>query len=234
MGLGVFDVRPLMKRVGDQFGARTFVEGGTFAGATARWASEHFDKVITIEADQSLYSAARKRLADRLNVNCIFGDTLTALPEVLAVLNGPAVFWLDSHWSGPGTYGHGKVCPIREEIRLISAAGGDHFLFVDDARMFLAPPHKPSRIEEWPTIDEVLEVLAAGSPRPYVVVFGDVLVAVPPRARHTVASHCQDAATAYTFRTPWRRVRDTFSQLRADIRHWLTCRQQYDAEGWPL
>src|SRR5438552_5461815 len=173
MGSEVFDVRPLMKLVGERFGARTFVEGGTFAGATARWASEHFEKVITIEADEALHAAARKTLADRPNVTCVFGDTLTALPDVLANLDGPAVFWLDSHRSGPGTYGEGRECPIRDEIRLISAAGGDHLLFIDDARLFLAPPHKPSRIEQWPTIDEVLEVLAAGSPRPYVVVFGD-------------------------------------------------------------
>jgi hypothetical protein len=234
MGLGVFDVRPLMKLVRDQFGARTFVEGGTFAGATARWASEHFDKVITIEADESLYSAARKRLADRPNINCIFGDTLTALPGVLAGLNGPAVFWLDSHWSGPGTYGEGNECPVLDEVRLINATGSEHFLFIDDARFLLAPPLKPAKIDQWPTIDEVTSSLTAVTPKPYVVVFADAIIAVPPGARAGVAAYCQDTATAQAYRTQWRRVCDSAAQLRADFWRWLTFRQRYDPEGRPL
>src|SRR5262245_37617037 len=133
MGWGVFDIRPLMKLVGEQFGARTFVEGGTFAGATARWASAHFESVITIEGHQKLYESARKTPADRPNVTCLLGDTVGVLPGVLSRLNGPSVFWLDSHWSGPGTYGEGRECPVLDEVRLISAAPGEHFVFVDDA-----------------------------------------------------------------------------------------------------
>src|SRR5262249_18131502 len=98
----------------------------------------------------------------------------------------------------------------------------------------LPPPYKPSRIEQWPTIDAVVDVLAAVTPRPYMVVFGDALIAVPPRARDAVAHYCQDALTAYVYRTPWRRVRHTFAQLRADVWHWLTSRQRYDVEGRPL
>src|SRR5947209_3548647 len=156
MGLSVFDVRPLMKLVGEQFGARTFVEGGTFTGATARWASEHFEKVITIEAYQPLYEAARKSLADRPNVSCLFGDTLAALHDVLAKLGGPAA------------------------VLAAAVRGGT------------------------------------------------------PQARAAVAGHRQHAATLSAPRTPWRRVRDTMTQLRADVRHWLTCRQRYDSEGRPL
>src|SRR5207249_4509096 len=125
--------------------------------------------------------------ADRPNVSSLFGDTLAALPAVLARLDGPAVFWLDSHWSGPGTYGEDRECPVLDEIRLIGQAGGEHFLFIDDARLFLAPPLKPCRIDQWPTIEQMLAALAAISPKPYVVVFADAVIAVPPRARAAVA-----------------------------------------------
>src|SRR5207249_196940 len=101
--------------------------------------------------------------------------------------------------------------------RLIGEAGGEHFLFIDDARLFLAPPLKPCRIDQWPTIEQVLAALAAISPKPYVVVFADAVIAVPPRARVAVAGYCQDAETVYAYRTPWRRVRDTMTQLRTDV-----------------
>ena len=110
-------------------------------------------------------------------------------------IHEPAVFWLDAHWCGMDSYGSDDQCPIIEELGIIRSTDVDHFILIDDARLFLSPPPLPNVIEQWPTIDLVSSTIQSGDGPYYVVVFEDVVIAVPNDARSLVAQFCQAVNT---------------------------------------
>lgn len=215
----------LMSEIRTHFSVSTFVETGTYLGQTARWASAEFTQVITIEAAETLYHQAKDASPHAANIRFLHGDTQDCLAEVVPQLTEASLFWLDAHWSGGPTAGEDSECPLMEELAIINRSPYDHFLFIDDARLFLAPPH-PHQISQWPNIATVLSsVNPAGRPR-YVTVFADVLIAVPLPAQQAVSSYLQEAATragvqpgvgaGASFASAFiRRARRLFSRMRA-------------------
>lgn len=141
--------RRVIRRVVKESGARTFVETGTWQGDTVAKIAPFVTRAITIELDQSLFEAARERFAGDSTVEVIHGDSGDVIGQVLPGLESPAVFWLDGHYSGPGT-GLGVLeTPIVAELRQV-LAGADRrdVILIDDARLFGNAP-------DYPTIDEV-------------------------------------------------------------------------------
>jgi len=173
----------------------TFVETGTYLGGTALWASKVFERVITIEASEEIYRQTRQKYEYIGNIKLLFGDSRKVLAEVVSVHPTPAVFWLDAHWSGGETYGEDDECPLIEEIHAINISEYDHFIFIDDARLFTSPPPRPHRIEHWPSIDQVIEAIKSGNQKYYIVLIEDVIIAVPEYAKESVASYCQEINT---------------------------------------
>jgi len=178
-----------------QFDVKTFVETGTHVGDTAAWAAQNFNSVTSIELFKSLYEQACNRHGYLANINFIYGDSRKALVDIVEKLDAPALFWLDSHWSCGATYGEGDECPLLEEIDAINRSKIEHFVFVDDARFFLSPPTKPHNIEQWPSIDMVIQALKSDGKSNYIVIFNDVIISVPEYAKAFVAEYCQDANT---------------------------------------
>ena len=185
----------LMLGLKQRYELKHFVETGTYYGGTAVWAASHFDRVTTIEYSRVIYEETSARLASIENINFIFGDSRTELRKIIAELTRPAIFWLDSHWSGGETHGENDQCPLVEEIRAINVSHHSHFVFIDDARLFMSPPPRPHRIHQWPSIGEIIETLKSGSHNYYLVVIEDVIVAVPGYAREFVADYCQEVNT---------------------------------------
>jgi hypothetical protein len=156
----------------------TFVEGGTFKGGTASKMARLFDKVLTIEKSEAMYSEARQRLYSVANVVQFLGDTRDHLADIVRKSDN-VLFWLDAHWSGGKTYGEGDECPLLEELQIIFESSMSNFVvLIDDARLFLAPPPSPHNVESWPTIDEVCGCVPRGFE---VLVYDDVLYLVPAR-----------------------------------------------------
>jgi hypothetical protein len=57
------------------------------------------------------------------------------LPELLARVHEPALFWLDGHYSGGLTARGAKDTPLLEEIEAIAHHGvPGHVVLIDDAR----------------------------------------------------------------------------------------------------
>jgi hypothetical protein len=185
----------LMLLCAHSFGVRDFVETGTFEGRTAAWAAQHFDRVVTIENSKSIYERTSARHAALRNVRFLFGNSRDVLGGVVADLAAPAVFWLDGHWSGGETYGDGDECPVLDEIRAVDASPHEHFVLIDDARLFASPPPRPHSADAWPSIDAVIGTLKAGRPDGYVVLVDDVVVRVPARAKEAFLAHCQRVTT---------------------------------------
>ena len=163
----------------DLSGATVFIETGTYQGDTARWAANHFDRVITIERSKSLFDEYSEGLANLHNVSALCGDSRQLLPSILEEIGEEkALFWLDSHWFGGETAGQDDQCPLLGELACLKGRRGD-VLLVDDARLFLAAPPMPHDVAQWPDIGQVIRALPNEGKELCVQVADDVIFVTP-------------------------------------------------------
>ena len=181
----------LASQLAIQFDIKHFVETGTYYGDTAIWASKNFENVLTIEYSKKLYDHTRIKYQNIDNINFLFGDSRTQLNKLIASLDSTAFFWLDAHWSGGLTYGENDQCPLLEEINIINNSQFEHFILIDDARLFTSAPQPPQRIDQWPNISEIVDALRSKSSDKYIVIIEDVIIAVPNFAKSLLANYCQ-------------------------------------------
>ena len=149
-----------------------FVETGTLVGNTAKWASEHFSQVYTVECSYKFYILALDKLKGLSNVELIHGFSQYVLKGILPSLTGPVLFWLDAHWSRDLGYSNSQkvLCPVMEEIEAIGKSEFDHVILVDDFRLF-------GEQAGWPTKTQVKRKLEGLNK---IVTFStDVFMAVP-------------------------------------------------------
>ena len=193
-----------------RLGLSDFIETGTYRGDTAAWAAGHFTRVTTIELAPAYHAAAQARFQAQPKVRALGGESSAVLRELVPTLTGPALFWLDAHWSGLDTAGRETECPLLAEITLINAVPGAHAVLVDDARLFCTPPPRPHRAELWPDLTATVTALQAGGQR-HVVLFEDVFVAVPAEAREFLNTWLQDQVAVACRRgwlaRWWRKIR---------------------------
>jgi hypothetical protein len=193
MGLADFGLpEAIVEFLANQFGLANFFETGTYYGSSTLWAAQRFATVTTVERSPILYSIARVKLGRCANVTLVFGDSRSALEERLPDMP-PTLFWLDAHWSGGHTAGEGDdECPLLGELALITPDLDRHFVLIDDARLFAMPPPPPNKAEAWPTLAEVFDVLRSKH-RPYIVLYRDVIVAVPEHAKPAFVEYLRRA-----------------------------------------
>jgi hypothetical protein len=154
------------------------IETGTFLGDTTAFLADRCDRVITIELDPGLAARARERFKSRTNVTVLEGDSGEQLPDVLAGVDEPALFWLDGHFSGfhEGVQtARGKTdTPLRSELETIVAwsLAPSSVILIDDARMLGLP--------DYPTFAEIREMVRPlGDPS--VAIICDSVVIQPYR-----------------------------------------------------
>ena len=73
----------LMCELKDIYGIRRFVETGTCLGDTAYWASQNFDKVLTIERSEVLYKKSATKYSHIRNIDFQYGDSRDRLREIV-------------------------------------------------------------------------------------------------------------------------------------------------------
>ncbi|MCR9295009.1 MAG: class I SAM-dependent methyltransferase [bacterium] len=189
--------RDVVKRLAEVSRAKTFVETGTFQGATTRWAAELFETVHTIELAPSLYDRYHQDLQQLPNVNPHLGDSAKLLPEIVSQLDSqPVIFWLDGHWSGGETAGESAECPIMEELACLEHRDQD-LILIDDARLFLCAPPQPHKPEHWPTMAEICQ--RYDLERRFIQVIDDVIYIVPndPAIREVLIAFAQQAGAQH-------------------------------------
>ena len=140
--------RLIVSAYGRAFGTRTLVETGTYLGDMVAAMLPHFAAITTIELDKDLHRRAQKRFEKQRSVTLLQGDSGARLPEVVASLNEPALFWLDGHYSGGFTARGELDTPILAELRHIMASPHEHVVLIDDARLFTGT-------DGYPTLSEV-------------------------------------------------------------------------------
>ena len=175
----------------DQFHIENFVETGTYTGITTCWASRHFHQVYTIERSERIFQATRESLMDLTNVEFFLGDSPVELKRVLQHIKTPALFWLDAHWSGGSTYGEGDECPLAGELEKINESQLNHFILIDDAHLFLSPPPSPHRADQWPDLASVIRLLETKDHPRHIIVWENVLIAVPQEGKSFMVTYCQ-------------------------------------------
>jgi hypothetical protein len=117
----------------------TWVETGTNMGNTTAFLARFAAKIITIEPEPNCFSAAVKRFQGNPDITVVNDVSENVLSELLAGLSGNVCFWLDGHYSGPGTFQGDSDCPVKDELQAISA----HIeqwdavsIMIDDMRCF--------------------------------------------------------------------------------------------------
>lgn len=131
------------------YGLDTLVETGTYLGTMVEAQRKYFKQIYSIELSKDLHARAVKRFKKYDHIHLIQGDSSHALSMI--DLTGPALFWLDGHYSG-GITAHGdKECPILEELEHIEKSPFDNVILIDDARLFTGGAY--------PTIDELETLL---------------------------------------------------------------------------
>lgn len=123
-----------LRRYARQHGLKNFIETGTYLGDTTAALAPMFSHCVTIEIAPALHERACARLKRFENVRCVLGDSAVTLPEIIARIGAPALFWLDGHASGGETFGGGND-PLFSELRAIYSSGMEgNVVLIDDAR----------------------------------------------------------------------------------------------------
>jgi len=141
-------IREFAKR----FNLSVFIETGTFLGEMVAAMQNAFTQVISIELSRPLYERAKRRYHGYPNIQLWYGDSAHVLPEVLATVGEPALFWLDGHYSDSITEKGDLDTPIKSELAAILSHGiADHVILIDDARCFDGRSDYPSldELEAW-------------------------------------------------------------------------------------
>ena len=135
----------------------TFVETGTYLGDMV-WAVRHtFREIHTVELDPLLYRRALRRFHRSSHVHVYQGDSAEVLGTIVAALQGPALFWLDGHYSGGITAKGAVDTPIKTELSHVFADRRPHVVLIDDASDFTGTG-------DYPAIDELEDLVRSIRP----------------------------------------------------------------------
>ena len=117
----------------NKFGLKTLVETGTYYGEMVAAMKKRFDRIYSIEYVPALADRAKLKFARDQHVRIFRGDSRVVMPDVLALLQGPALFWLDA-----GYYGwigrQGDQQRLSAELEMILSHSYPHIILLDDAR----------------------------------------------------------------------------------------------------
>ena len=147
-----------------------FVETGTAHGVTTEVVAKFYPRVWTIELAEDYYTSAMARLGKYSHVKQLLGSSAARLQEVVDEINGPAVYYLDGHYSGPGTGQDNDIdtpdTPIMNELEILAEQPHPNVIIIDDARLFKGEEHHDERFAQYPdfgTIESLVESLPVES-----------------------------------------------------------------------
>jgi hypothetical protein len=123
----------VVREYGARFGLKTLVETGTYYGEMVAAMKSSFDRIYSVEFVPELAERAKLKFAEDQHVAIFCGDSRVVIPEVLKLLDGPALFWLDAGyygWVGMRTDDQ----RLSAELDAILSHSYPHIVLLDDAR----------------------------------------------------------------------------------------------------
>lgn len=134
----------VIRRYAETHNLDVLVETGTYKGDMVAKLAGNFRKIFSIELGKELYDKAKHRFRPFGHVNIVWGDSATMLAPVILLLDEPALFWLDAHFSGEDTANNGKMTPVVSEMEaIIKLAKPGSVVLIDDARDFVPEKGHP-------------------------------------------------------------------------------------------
>jgi hypothetical protein len=116
-----------------------FIETGSYEGNGIQLAiNSGFKQIYSIELCPILFVACQKRFYNNPSVQVLLGDSSIVLKDLLNVFPDTSfTFWLDGHYSGPGTAKGSKESPLMEELEMIlSRSTTNDLIYIDDMRIY--------------------------------------------------------------------------------------------------
>jgi len=180
--------KQFIKKIVETFSCDLFFETGTYDCATTINVASEFKQVYTVELFDELYQRANAKLAPHKNVRVYHGKS----PDVIRIvgpslLNNNVLFWLDAHYSGPGTAlsnpnesDPAAVTAIRDELEAIREVGMKNcVILIDDIRGFGTEIKGQEYLGCWayPTLQEVKNALLKINSHFEIALLGDMLLA---------------------------------------------------------
>lgn len=153
-----------------------FIETGLYMGETLsdlylNGYFQNFSKIYSIEIEKKLIENCFNQFSflNEEKFEIVHGDSSIELENIIQKnINKKTVFWLDGHYSGPGTgksenYGE---CPVIQEIKLISKLSVKPLIIIDDVSLFMDETWKTWKSQnnevlnnhkrnDWPLLDQI-------------------------------------------------------------------------------
>lgn len=186
---------------------KRFIETGTFYGETTKWAAAYFKNVITLEASEEIFK--KLNFNEFPNVTSVFGDSSRKLSEFLGE---SAIIYLDAHTSTNESFDSN---PLIQELRLINDSAANHCIIVDDARYCTSA---------WDSFSygELVDLIPLlGTHNRYVVIFDDMIIAVPRKFKELVDNYIHKKAARY-WNTYVQELEEKNHPFRTAAKNWLT------------
>lgn len=130
--------------------AESLVETGTYRGDMVEAMKSDFKEIYSIELSEKYFEKAVRRFSGDQRIHLLQGDSAIHLGSVVGQLKGPAIFWLDGHYSAGDTARGINDTPVFQELEQILARPEHllgHVILVDDARCFGTDTGYPSTDE---------------------------------------------------------------------------------------
>jgi hypothetical protein len=161
----------VVRDYGAAFGLRTLVETGTYYGEMVAAIKRNFDSIYSIEFVPELAARAQRLFAREPHIKIFCGDSRAVMPQVLALLDAPALFWLDAGYYGwVGKVGDQQRLSV--ELEMILSHPFSHVILLDDARGLTGR-------EGIPSVGEVKAHIESKFPSRQVEVENDILRITP-------------------------------------------------------
>lgn len=115
----------------EKFGIKTVIETGTYHGKTTEWLANNFDRVSTIEVNETFFRTAARRLTKKKHVRMYMGSSSEKLGDMIQAADKPLLIFLDAHW---------YANPVLKELDHIKQSGEKPVLVIHDFKN----PHDPT------------------------------------------------------------------------------------------
>ena len=163
-----------LKAYATEFGLKVLVETGTYHGDMVEAMKPHFERIYSIELSREFFEGAKERFKSDKHVELLCGDSGHELASLVKRLSGPALFWLDGHYSAGHTALGENITPIFLELQHILETKKPHVVVIDDARLF-------GTHSGYPAFDEVKQFVLSLDPAREITVADDSIRITPRR-----------------------------------------------------